>query len=63
MQKLFGSTLVALGAQQDKSGKCTSPGEGVVAAMMDPLGVLPKTFLKDACSQTVWICFNEAQRE
>ena len=35
VQKLFGSTLVALGAQQDKSGKCTSPGEGVVAAVMD----------------------------
>ena len=61
LQKLFGSTLVALGAQQDKNGKCTSPGEGVVAAVVDPLGVLPKTFLKDASSQTVWICFNEAQ--
>ena len=60
MQKLLGSTLVALGAQQDKNGKCTSPGEGTVAAVLDPLGVMPKTFMKDSCCQTVWICFNEA---
>lgn len=59
-QKLLGSTLVALGAQQDKSGKCGAPGEGTVAAVLDPLGVVPKTFFKDACSQTVWVCFNEA---
>ncbi|CAK9048313.1 Uncharacterized protein SCF082_LOCUS26923 [Durusdinium trenchii] len=51
-QKLLGSTLVALGAQQDKSGKCGAPGEGTVAAVLDPLGVVPKTFFKDACSQT-----------
>ena len=61
LQKLLGSTLVALGAQQDKSGKCAAPGEGVVAAVVDPLELLPKTFLKDACCQTVWICFNEAE--
>lgn len=60
VQKLLGSTLVALGAQQDKNGKCTSPGEGTVAAVLDPLGVMPKTFMKDSCCQTVWICFNEA---
>eukprot|EP00438_Fugacium_kawagutii_P027535 Skav207801 [mRNA] locus=scaffold710:615679:618168:+ [translate_table: standard] len=62
LQKLLGSTLVALGAQQDKSGKCSAPGEGVVAAVFDPLGVVPKAFLKDACCQTVWVCFQEADR-
>ena len=59
LQKLLGSTLTALGAQQDKNGKCTSPGEGVLAAVVDPLGVVPKGFLKDSASQTVWLCFNE----
>jgi hypothetical protein len=59
LQKLLGSALVALGAQQDKTGKCTAPGEGVVAAVVDPLNVVPKGFLKDSASQTVWLCFNE----
>lgn len=59
IQKLLGSTLVGLGAQQDKNGKCQSPGEGVLAAVFDPLGVLPKNFLKDSTSQPVWLLFNE----
>ena len=59
IQKLLGSTLVGLGAQQDKNGKCQCPGEGVLAAVFDPLGVLPKTFMKDSTSQPVWLMFNE----
>ena len=59
LQKLLGSSLIALGAQQDKNGKCTVPGEGVVAAVVDPLNVVPKGFLKESSAQTVWLCFNE----
>jgi len=59
LQKLLGSALTALGAQQDKNGKCTTPGEGVLAAVIDPLNVVPKGFLKDSTAQTVWLCFNE----
>ncbi|CAK8992982.1 Uncharacterized protein (Fragment) [Durusdinium trenchii] len=59
VQKLLGSTLIGLGAQQDKSGKCTCPGEAVLAAVFDPLNILPKGFLKDSSSQTMWLCFNE----
>ena len=59
LQKLLGSALTALGVQQDKNGKCTTPGEGVLAAVIDPLNVVPKGFLKDSTAQTVWLCFNE----
>ena len=62
IQKLLGSTLVGLGAQQDKNGKCQSPGEGVLAAVFDlSLGVLPKNFLKDSTSQPVWLLFKRGQ--
>lgn len=59
LHKLLGSTLTALGAQQDKNGKVTVPSEGVLAALIDPLGVVPRGFLKDSSSQTVWLCYNE----
>ena len=45
--------------KQDKNGKCNCPREGVLAAVFDPLGILPKAFLKDSTSQPVWLCFNE----
>ena len=61
LNKLLGSTLLGLGAQADKNGKCNAPGEAVVAAVVDPLNVWQKTLLKDSCSQTVWLCFNEAR--
>ena len=59
IHKLLGSTLVGLGAQQDKNGKRNCPGEGVLAAVFDPLGILPKAFLKDSTSQPARLCFNE----
>ena len=62
IHKLLGSALVGLGAQQDKNGKCNLPAEAVLAAVVDPLNVVPKGFLKDSCSQCVWLCFNEAQQ-
>lgn len=62
IHKLLGSALVGLGAQQDKNGKCNLPAEAVLAAVVDPLNVAPKGFLKDSCSQCVWLCFNEAQQ-
>lgn len=61
VNKLLGSALLGLGAQADKHGKCNAPGEAVVAAVVDPLNVWQKTWLKDSCSQTVWLCFNEAR--
>ena len=61
INKLLGSALLGLGAQADKSGKCNAPGEAVVAAVVDPLNVWQKSLLKDSCSQTVWLCFNEAR--
>lgn len=61
MNKLLGSALLGLGAQADKHGKCNAPGEAVVAAVLDPLHVWQKTWLKDSCSQTVWLGFNEAR--
>lgn len=62
IHKLLGSALVGLGAQQDKNGKRNLPAEAVLAAVVDPLNVVPKGFLKDSCSQCVWLCFNEAQQ-
>ncbi len=60
LQKLLGSTLMALGSQADKKGIVTTPPEGVVVMLLDPLNVASKTTLKDSSNHTVWLCFQEA---
>lgn len=60
LQKLLGSTLMALGSQADKKGLVTTPPEGVLVMLLDPLNVANKATLKDSSNHTVWLCFQEA---
>ena len=58
LEKLTCCPCIALGAQSVEKGRCTSPADAVVVAMVDPHCTAPKLF-KDAAKQNLWLMFNE----
>ena len=50
---------VGLGGQSVDKGRCASPAEAVVVALVDPLSTYPSKLFKDASKQSVWLMFNE----